>query len=390
MPSLRALLVVAALTAVGASAPGPTTARAADVRPAGPVQLVGNGYGHGHGLSQWGAQRQAEAGRGYRQILRFYYPGLKDGTASGRVAVLISADTTTDVTVVDRDGLQVKSLATGKTLGLAKPAKARLWRITPAAGGSRSTVAWKNTGSWTTFRTVPGEAQFVAGDAPITLVLPGERRAYRGALRSAAPSASSGKRDTVNVLPIDSYLKGVVPREVYTSWKPAALQAQAVAARTYAAHDISDGVQHHWDICDTTACQVYGGYDDEVASTNAAIDATRGEILTADGAPAFTQFSASNGGWMSAGSQPYLVAKQDPYDDTYRGWTDSIAPRELERALPAIGTFRRVTVLKRDGNGTWDGRVLSIKVVGSRGSATLTGEEFRSSFGLNSTWFTVR
>lgn len=387
----RVRSVIAALVALTLVllAPAPSApARGSSERAAATVRLVGNGYGHGHGLSQWGAQRAAEQGVGHRKILAFYYPGLKRGRAGGDVSVLISGDTSTDVVVVARPGLRVRSLGSGTTFRLDKPA-ARLWRLTPSSRGSRTAVAWKaGSGGWRAYRVVPGEAEFSAGGQPVTLVTPSERRAYRGVLRSARPTASSGKRDTVNVLPLDSYLRGVVPREVYTSWKPAALRAQAVAARTYAAFDRGDGnAAAHYEICDTTSCQVYGGASSEVASTDRAIADTRGEILTKGGKPAFTQFSASNGGWMSAGSQPYLVSKQDPFDDTYRGWTDSIAPREFERAFPAIGAFRRIEVLERDGNGQWGGRVTSVKIVGAATSTTISGETFRLYFGLNSTWF---
>ncbi|MEO9325902.1 SpoIID/LytB domain-containing protein [Nocardioides sp. C4-1] len=359
-------------------------------RRAGAVQVVGNGYGHGHGMSQWGAQRQAERGRSYRQILGFYYQGLTYGSTTGRMRVWISGDTTDDVVVVARPALKVRALGNGKTFRLKKPA-ARLWRIKSAAGGSRSAIAWKGaSGGWRTVRTVAGPAEFFGGGLATTLVTPTGRHAFRGKLRSARPSPTSARRDTVNVVTLDDYIQGVVPREVYTSWRPAALRAQAVAARTYAAHERATPLARHYDICDTTACQVYGGVAGEAASTNAAIRATARQVLLHRGEPAFTQYSASNGGWTAQGSQPYLVAQPDPYDDTYRGVTDSIAPGELQRAFPAIGTFERVQVLERDGNGQWGGRVLSIRVVGSQGSATVSGESFRSSFGLNTTWFQVR
>lgn len=356
----------------------PTSARAA-----APLQLLVNGYGHGHGLSQWGAQRQAEAGRTYEQILRFYYPGLGNGTAAGTIRVLLTADTSTDVVVLDRPGLRVRSLGSGRTTRLDKPAAARRWRIVPAPGG-RSKVAWKGaSGPWRTVKTVPGDAELSAGGQPVTLVTPSGRRAYRGALRST-------HRDTVNVVPLESYLRGVVPREVFTSWRPAALRAQAVAARTYAAFERDDYPRRYFHVDDTTSSQVYGGATDEVTSTDSAIAATARRVLTSAGRPAFTQFSASNGGWTSAGSQPYLVARQDPYDDTYRSVPHTVTPAEIQRALPAIGTFQRLGTIRRDGNGQWGGRVLSVQVVGSRSTSTLSGDDFRSYFGLNSSWFRVR
>lgn len=348
-----------------------------------PLQLLVNGYGHGHGLSQWGAQRQAEAGRTYEQILRFYYPGLGSGTAAGSIRVLLTADTSTDVVVVDRPGLRVRSLGSGRTTRLDKPAAARRWRIVPAPGG-RSKVAWKGaSGPWRTVKTVPGDAELSAGGQPVTLVTPSGRRAYRGALRST-------HRDTVNVVPLESYLRGVVPREVYTSWRPAALRAQAVAARTYAAFERNDYRRRYFHVDDTTSSQVYGGVTDEVSSTDSAIAATARRVLTDGGRPAFTQFSASNGGWTSAGSRPYLVAKPDPYDDTYRSVPHTIRPAEIERALPSIGAFERLGTIRRDGNGQWGGRVLSVRIVGSARSVTVSGDDFRSYFGLNSSWFRER
>ena len=132
---------------------------------------------------------------------------------------------------------------------------------------------------------------------------------YRGSLRSLRPSSGSRSRDTVNVLRLDDYLKGVVPREMPASWSPAAVQAQAIAARTYAAYERAHPLTDTYQICDTTSCQVYGGYSSEHPDSNAAIEATAGKIQTYGGDPAFTQFSSSSGGWTSAGSVPYLVAK---------------------------------------------------------------------------------
>jgi stage II sporulation protein D len=382
---LTCLLALAAPAVAAVVVPPPATAAAS-------VRLVGNGYGHGHGMSQWGAQSQAVQGRTHRQILAFYYPGLTWGTTSARMRVWLSGDTTDDVVVVDRSHLKARSLGGGPTVTLGKPA-ARLWRVTAAAGGSRSRIAWKGrTGGWRTLRTVAGEVELRAGGRPITLVTPSGRHAYRGALRSARPSPSSGRRDTVNVVSLDEYVQGVVPREVYTSWRPAALRAQAVAARTYAAHERGTPLARHYDICDTTQCQVYGGVSGEAATTNAAIQSTSGQVLLHGGKPAFTQYSASNGGWVADGGQPYLVAKQDPYTqgDPNLGWTATISAAALQRAYPAIGTFRRVQVTKRDGNGQWGGRVVSIRIVGSRTSTTVSGDTFRSVFGLKSEWFTQR
>lgn len=371
---------------VGWAAASRRAARSTAPRAAAAVRLLGNGFGHGHGLSQWGAQRQAEAGRGHRAILRFYYPRLRQGTSGGEIRVLLTGDTTDDVHVLDRRHLRVGVIG-GRTVDLDRTAAARQWRIRASDGGRRSAISWRGTsGGWRSLTTLRGQAQFAAGGRPITLVTPTERRAYRGTLRSVG----GPRRDTVNVLPLESYLRGVVPREVFTSWRPAALRAQSVAARSYAAFERADYASRSYHVVDTTASQVYGGATDEAASTDAAIAATARQVLTWRGKPAFTQFSASNGGWTARGSTPYLGARRDPYDDTYRGWTDSVTAAEVQRAFPAIGAFRRISVTERDGHGQWGGRVLAVRLIGARASTTISGETFRSYFGLNSSWFRQR
>src|SRR5690606_2556523 len=141
---------------------------------------------------------------------------------------------------------------------------------------------------------------------------------YRGALRSAITAQGTTARRTVNVLPLDHYLQGVVASEMPSSWHANAIRSQAVAARTYAAHPRQSPLSSLYDICDTTSCQVYGGVAKEHDNTTAAIRATAGQILTSGGKPAFTQFSSSSGGWTAASDKfSYMPAKQDPYD----GWS---------------------------------------------------------------------
>ncbi len=138
---------------------------------------------------------------------------------------------------------------------------------------------------------------------------------------------------------MESYLRGVVPLEIPASWSPDAVRAQAVAARTYAAAERSHPNARHYQICDTTQCQVYGGVGAEHPAATQAIRDTARQGLTYDGRPAFTQFSASSGGWTSAGSTPYLVAQEDPYDgwegNAVHTWTRTVNDAALERHYPA-------------------------------------------------------
>jgi len=355
----------------------------------GRYTVRGHGYGHGHGMSQWGAQGAALQGLGYRQILDFYYPGTTLDSAKRKVRVLISGDTTSDVVVLARAGLRLRDRGTATTYDLPRNNDATRWRVTVGARNS-NVVDYLANGSWQRWRTLQGEGEFRAG-GPIALVKPSSTVRYQGNLRAAKPSPTATVRDTVNVVSLDQYVKGVVPSEVYTSWQPAALQAQAVAARTYAAFERADNQQRYYQICDTSSCQVYGGVDAEVASTNDAVEATAREILTHGGGPAFTQFSASSGGWTSAGGFPYLPEKADPYDDTASNpvhtWSEPLTAARIRNAYPSIGTLRRIRVTERNGHGQWQGRVIRMVLDGGRNDVVLSGDTFRSTFGLRSNWF---
>ena len=127
------------------------------------------------------------------------------------------------------------------------------------------------TRRWHDWRVVAGDAQFSAGGRPIRLRTPAGAVQYRGVLRSASPAGSTTRRDTVNVLPLDSYLQGVVPQEVPALWHPHAVRAQTIAARTYAAYERAHPIARHYQICDTGHCQVYGGYSVEHPAANDAV-----------------------------------------------------------------------------------------------------------------------
>jgi SpoIID/LytB domain protein len=342
-------------------------------------------------MSQWGAEGAARQGLGYRDIVGFYYPGTSWGRATGKVRVLITADTSRSVVVAARSGLKARRVGHKRTWNLAhRRPDAKRWRIVPAAHG-RSKLQYKRK-AWHKLTTVPGDLQFTAGGAPISLVLPGHRTvAYRGVLRAASPRPGGKDRDTVNILPLERYLQGVVPREMPALWHAAAVQSQAVAARTYAASERA-GRHGYYQICDTTACQVYGGYSAEHPATNAAIAATAGQIVTYAGAPASTQFSASNGGASLAGGEPYLVSKQDPYDaavSPYRGWSTTVTAAAIEAKWPAIGQLTGVTVTPSAANAPGAGYVATVTLAGTARTVSVSGDAFRSFAGLRSTWFSI-
>jgi len=346
------------------------------------ITITGRGYGHGKGLSQYGAQGAARKGLGYRRIIGFYYPKSQWGKAGGTLRVLIT-DKGKDVVVKAARGLTVRRLGDGRTwrLDKAKP-KASRWRIKP--DGDRSVISYR-TGGWHRWKSVASTAEF-RGDGPLTLVRKSGRARYRGALRSVGPH-------TVNVVRLEDYLRGVVPQEVPALWKPAAVQAQAVAARTYAAFERKAAPRSRgYDLCDTSHCQVYGGVGAEHPASDRAIRATRNVVRTRGGSPIFAQFSASNGGRTVAGGYPYLPAKKDPYDrwsgNPYRSWTVRLTDRDLEAQWPGIGDLEAIRVGDRTGGGTWGGRPSTVTLRGADGSTTRTGDDVRTRFGLRSTWFT--
>lgn len=391
MPRPGTALLAGALALAGIVPGASAHARAADawqVPPKAWITLTGHGYGHGHGMSQYGAEGAARQGLDHREILSFYYPGTVFGSAGAPVQVLITADTSDDVEVMARPRLVVKDLAAGRSR-LPDNGASR-WRLT--VNRDAATVVQFLTDRWRRWRVLAGDGEFVARGRPITLVTPRGSTAYRGRLRAASPAAGSAARDTVNVLSLEKYLRGVVPLEIPASWSPEAVRAQSVAARTYAAFERSHPRARHYQICDTTSCQVYGGVSAEHPASTAAIKATRRLVLTSQGRPAFTQFASSSGGWTSAASASYLPAKKDPYDgwsgNPVHDWSVRIDDVALERRWPAVGNLTGITVTRRDGNGEWGGRIRELRLTGSRGSVTITGDTFRSVLGLRSTWLT--
>ena len=387
----------AAPIAVAPAAVVPETASAntVTVPSGGRIAFSGHGYGHGIGMSQYGAQGAARAGVTYDQILSTYYPATTLAQRSGSIRVLISQDTTDAVDVRAASGLVFRKLSGSYRATLPTTISGRkvtTWRIVRVSSRkTQSMLQYRTNGSYRTYKSIrwTGDGQF-EGPAKIGLVLPGGSVVtYRGAIRSAVPAKGSTARNTVNVLPIEHYVRGVIAAEMPAGWEPEALKAQAVAARTYGVRSMS--AARYYDICSTTACQVYGGASRETATTDAAARATSGQYVSYQGAPALTQFSSSSGGVTSAGSQPYLTAAADPYDgwagNPNHTWTKSVTAGTIQKAYPAIGTLKQLTVTQRAGGGTWGGRVSSLTLVGSRKNVTITGNDARWAFGLKSNWF---
>lgn len=217
---------------------------------------------------------------------------------------------------------------------------------------------------------------------------------YRGTLRLIA---HEGLVRVVNVVELESYLRGVVPAEMQASWPAEALKAQAVAARTYTLLHLDP--RRNYDVCATVDCQVYRGRDAEHPATDAAVAATAGEVLTYRGAFARTYYHADSGGVIASSAEvwgseiPYLQAFQDVASGgPHAVWTARLDPRGVAVQLAAIGvhvgTLQRFRVVETSSSG----RVVRAEVIGAAGRAVLHGVTLRTqlrAWGLKSTRFTM-
>ncbi|GAA0938920.1 hypothetical protein GCM10009554_28240 [Kribbella koreensis] len=353
--------------------------------------ITGRGFGHGRGMSQYGAQGAALAGRSAKTILDFYYPGTTVGRATGNIRIQLRADTTDGVRIAAVSTLRLRDLKTGKVYTLPRASTRNQWSIDPnGERGAKVSSYNTKTKKWTLWKTLTGIGQF-EGPAVLSLILPsGKVVGYRGVLRPA--DLSGAHFDTINELPLELYLRGVVPREAVTTWKPAALQVQAVAARTYSVFHRNRSTKRAYDLCDTTACQVYGGYNDEEKTTNAAIAATAGQVRLYQGKPIMAEFSSSNGGATADGPVAYQVMKADSWD-SYPGnknpnvtWTVTRTSSQLQATF-GVGTLRSLRVVRRTGVGPSGGRVLTVEAIGSKGKVVLTGDQVRLRLHMRSAWF---
>jgi stage II sporulation protein D len=340
--------------------------------------IRGAGFGHGIGMSQYGAYGMALEGWGYERILGHYYKGTQLGQAPGRpVRVLLQAS---DPYVRFRG-------ATRGPGGLSLSASAT-HVVKPARGGQLALygAGGKRLGTYRAPLTVSRAGQ------PFRLLGPAIQGVIGGRYRGSFDlyPGSLGGVTVVNSLPIDDYVQGVVPGEVPASWDADVLRAQAVTARTYALSTRKTG-----DIFDQypdTRSQMYKGVDSETAATNSAVRRTAGQIVTYDGDPATTFYFSTSGGrteniensFIGAPPKPWLKSMADPYDSISpkHRWTVRFSNARLGALLGSPGTLRQVKVLSRGVSP----RIVRARIVGSNGSTILTGPQIRARLGLDDTW----
>ncbi|NLY46488.1 MAG: SpoIID/LytB domain-containing protein [Tissierella sp.] len=204
----------------------------------------------------------------------------------------------------------------------------------------------------------------------------------------------------INHIYIENYLFGVLPREIPASSAADALKAQAIIARSYTHTTLNKHRSEGYDLCSTTHCQVYGGYEWEHPATNQAIIHTYGEYIAYDGQIINTPYHSNSGGHTESsekvwgGKLPYLVGVQDKFsmNSPNSSWSIKLTPGELGSKLSTnginIGDVKDLEIIET----TSSKRVEKVKIIGTTGEEVITGEKLRSIIGANdlkSTLFSI-
>ena len=422
--SLPLALLSVALLAPWGSAQGAVVPRVEEAyaRPAsGVLRVTGAGFGHGFGLSQYGAEGAARRGATLQQVLDHYYPGTQSlVTGNPQVRVQLEGMYNRPLVVSRASGLVATDEVNRTTLRLPY-AKSAFWRARRVSDGTYR-LQYLSAGRWisqaiggrtvlrgpVSFAGPPVLRMWIATHSRTTFDTTASR-GHRGRLRILNVPGGSA---VVAQVAMETYLRGVVPHEAITSWPAIALQAQSVAARSYSTWKVDTYARTRWfDVYDSIKDQVYLGAVDHPApstlrparslehpATDAAITATSRLVRTWGGRAILAQFGSSNGGHSGKGGAPYLAARPDPWEayssNPLKSWTGSVSMATLERlAGKPAGWVTRVVVSSRDGFGSWGGRVLQVRLDnvapdGRVTSAVVTGEQIRRAAALRSNYFT--
>jgi len=373
----------------------------------------GHGNGHGLGMSQWGARGRASDGQDYRKILSTYYTGTRIDThdTSGMVRIALTDDpidlarpwprlfgpmpfVAGPVTV---DGMPQLQAATGSAVGFDANASGQPIAFVLAGDGSRGTPVMITT-TLTIHTTSPAGIrtnimQVMGGDFRSGA----EQRRYAGTLQIIPKGGATVL--PVNVLPMEDYLKGVVPAEMPSYWGVEALKAQAIAGRTYAIGRV--GRPGDFDLRASESDQAYSGLTDQRAESNAAVDGTRGQVLTYQGQLITAFYMASDGGHTVSSEYRFVQWDHGPKLRSHLGYLTGIsdpfdrAPSWQVGPFPAGGAavilqdngvnlgdrLLGIDVLQKDPSG----RLVGVRLRGSRSSIEISGPTLRFWFGLPDT-----
>ncbi|HYJ22378.1 MAG TPA: SpoIID/LytB domain-containing protein [Solirubrobacterales bacterium] len=363
----RVLAALAALASLAALAPAAN---------AGVNWVVhGRGFGHGVGMSAYGAYGFALRGKDYRFILGHYYSGTTIGALSGTRVVRVLLD------------------ISGEDVGFSGATSACGVALDPARGyeAHRSGGAVVLRSSSGKRLAACGRKLRAAGPGKVEIAGVGS---FRGALETVPTESDSGSLNVVNALALEQYVKGVMPNEVPASWPAEELKAQAIAVRSFALTGDVDG--NGFDLYNDTRSQVYEGLESEAAETNEAVNVTRGQVLMYGGEIAQALYSACSGGHTESVENvfgtaiPYLVGVPDPYDGEcpLHKWTLRFSGPEISAKLSAHldGRLKDVVVTKRGVSP----RIIEAKLIGTGGVSTVSGEQLEVALGGYDTWMTFQ
>jgi len=408
---MAALVVVVVALGLG---PMPVTRAQAVTQPE--VVLDGKGFGHGVGMAQDGAYALGVAGKSTEEILATFYPGTSLGEAGGTVAVsLDSPQPAIELAFPDGGVVEASGESRGFPVAVAPGGSVRLstggglYHAEPLAGATPAPTTPPQTtpppttapvalpGDTTTIPppTVPppppppseptstGPLEAVPRGGSVVAVASTGRR-YRGVLQA---SGTGGGLQLVNEIDVEEYLRGMGEiRE--PGWPAASLQTQAIAARTYALR--SAGAT----LCSTDQCQVYLGQTAEYGAMDAAVNATRGEVVRYGGGLADTVYSANGGGFTATSEEGFGGGPSDtPYLQAVRYPTVDPEPWNMRSTLVDMagrfgygGTATGARVSRAGPSG----RALDITFEGSSGPLVVDGQRFETVLKLRSTLFTLR
>jgi stage II sporulation protein D len=427
---LRTLATVAGLVlalglAVGSTAP---SALAAPTE----WRFDGGGYGHGIGMSQYGAYGMARRGVSAGRIISFYYGGAAARPAALpatlRVGLLQAGRDPSTGGRLDRVLIRGAEVAgrggTGLLLVAGVAASGRVhrrylvghvtWSIRPEAGGTSVYDPFGRRAFGPTRRGAGVVVHHQLGASqPARLLLPQTGQQLRWGRLEVDPVTDErgvGRLRAVTVLPVNGYLRGL--GEMPASWGMEALKAQAIAARGYAVYAAATRGQHaaagSWNGCD---CAVYGdvrdqfyaGYAKESGADGSrwvtAVLATGSLVVRAGTRLVQAFYSSSSGGYTSSNAQwgsaprPEFPSRPDP-DDRAGGrnpnhrWTVRLTAATVADRLRGYGVGT-VLAMTETRVASWGYRVATVKVRGSEKTVTLTGAQLRAALGLKSTKFLI-
>ncbi|MEY3478516.1 MAG: hypothetical protein RL415_779 [Actinomycetota bacterium] len=397
----------------------------------GGVIIYGRGFGHGRGLSQYGAYGWATVhGWSWEQILDFYYGGATGNSRSNleapnqEMTTWLSAMNNRQTGVVSDSGTMrlLEDPDQGRRftsmVAREKSGAQRVYQVwgsgerkclnesdSPEAAGFTLIGEFNETASFVTNSSQdPGASALdTVGLCEPRSASANQVRYYRGIVR--AMNNTKNENRTINIARLDDYLRGVVPRESPASWGDTAggagmnaLRAQAVAARSYSVTE--NRYAGLAKTCDTQDCQVYGGAALrtsvnasptvlESANTDRAVAETTGVVIrNPKGNVVRTEFSSSNGGRTAGGEFPALVDEGDiSANSSLMIWTRAFSAAQIVAKYPQVGILTSVTTTNDGLGGDFGGYTLDVTIAGTSGSVKVSGWAFRTAFGLPAPWF---